>query len=186
MLHGVQTVRRLFWNYYGIAEDEQDKEFYTTLQSEVARKLRILLRSGEPLWVGREAQMIVGRYAIRARLTNIEPALATQVEPPTEFVVRYRERTRDEQQGISTFLAETLRYPHSKMGEAYDSLVGIDAIKQDMLNKLQLLLDPQRIERWLDNQPGISRTLAQLLSNRYPLIILEGEVGSGKTMLARV
>lgn len=182
------TARRLLWTYWGAAEETLDKDFYIALQGDVIAKLRDLLRGAdkERLVVGREIQFLVSRYSIRARLTNIDPPLATQLSPSTEFAARYHERAKDEQRDISTFLAETIRYPNSRLGEAFNSLVGIDSIKTGMLRELQFLLDPGRFERWMKHYyPAEPPLITQTLNSRYPLIVLEGEVGSGKTMLAR-
>lgn len=182
------TARRLLWTYWGVSEEALDKEFYIALQGDVIAKLRELLRGAdkERLMVGREVQFLVARYSIRARLTNIDPPLATLLSPSTDFAARYYERPKEEQQNISAFLAETIRYPNSRLGEAFDSLVGIDAIKAGMLRELQFLLDPGRFGRWMQQYyPTEPPLLMQTLNSRYPLLVLEGEVGGGKTMLAR-
>jgi hypothetical protein len=179
--------RHLLWTYWGLSEEAVDKEFYVTLQLIVADELRRNWRPNDRLWVGREMQLKVGRYPIRARLVNLDPPLATLLEGSTEIAVRYQPHLRGERQDISSFVAEIIRYPNSRLGETYESLVGIDEIKEDMLRKLRFLLNPQRIDRWFRSNYNaeLPRQLLQIVRDRYPLIILEGEVGAGKTALAR-
>ncbi|MGH2497937.1 MAG: ATP-binding protein [Ktedonobacteraceae bacterium] len=183
---GQQTVQQVQWMFWGASEEAIDRDFYVSLQGMVANYIKAGLRTGETVQVGREMHLQVGSYIIHTRLTNIAPPLATRIDPSTLFVARYREPSK-EGQDISTFISEVIRYPDDKYGAIYDSLVGIDRIKQDMERKLEFLLRPDAIEQWLLNTYGneVSPTLLQTLRDRYPLIILEGEVGSGKTALAR-
>ena len=183
---GQQTVQQVQWMFWGASEEAIDRDFYVSLQGMVANYIKAGLRTGENIQVGREMHLQIGSYTIHTRLTNIVPPLATRIDSSTLFVARYREPGK-EGQDISTFVSEVIRYPDDKYGAIYDSLVGIDDIKQDMERKLEFLLRPDAIEQWLLNTYGneVSPTLLQTLRDRYPLIILEGEVGSGKTALAR-
>src|SRR6266566_708209 len=181
------VARRLVWMYRGMSEEAIDKDFYMTLQGIIKERLRTSLRPGERIWVGREKHLQVGDYVIHARLTNIEPLLAATVDYNTVYEATYREHNKEEGQDVSNFIAEIIRYPQERLGEVYDSLVGIDYIKESMERKLGTLLRPRLVEDWLTKQYGekLSRPLLQTMRDQYPLVILEGEVGSGKTALAR-
>lgn len=186
-ISSAMTAQRVIWTYRGMSEESIDKEFYVNLKGVVAERLRASIQSGERIWVGREKVVRIGAYGIRARLTSIEPLLANSVDYSTIFEANYRERNKEEGQDVSNFIAEIIRYPNERLGATYDSLVGIDDIKGGMERKLRFLLKPHMVETWLKNQYGdnLSAPLLQNVRDRYPLVILEGEVGSGKTALAR-
>jgi SpoVK/Ycf46/Vps4 family AAA+-type ATPase len=133
-------------------------------------------------------QLQVGSYAIQAHLTHIEPVLATTADSTTRVRACYRVRAQDEGLSLSTFIAEVIRYPDKRFEAAYSTLVGLNAIKKDMQLKLSLILRPGYFEDWLASQyeeQASTVLLGQALRERYPLLLLEGEVGSGKTALAR-
>lgn len=177
----------VLWTYRATNEEETEKEFYIALEQPIIEEITWRFQKDEAIWVGRELNLRIGTYTIHARLTNVEPVLATRVNGNTRMLVRYQEQVKGKGQDVSTFLSEIIRYPNKPLGEMYEALVGIDAIKRDMFRKLTLLLFPDHLDHWMStmypqNPPLM---LEQALHSRYPLIILEGEVGSGKTALAR-
>jgi SpoVK/Ycf46/Vps4 family AAA+-type ATPase len=181
------TAREVLWTYRGVSEESSEKDFYAALEQAVAAEIAQRFSKGARIWVGREMRVQVGTYTMQARLTNVEPLLATVTDSTTEFLAQYRERTKEEGQDVSTFIAEVIRYPDEHMEIVFNSLVGLNAVKIDMARKLNLLLKPGYLEAWIentyaDNPPHL---LTQVLSDRYPLIIVTGEVGCGKTALAR-
>ena len=184
-----QVARQVVWKYWSLTEDALEKDFYVSLQSAVAGIIReqLAVSTTRRLWVGREMQLHVGQYKLRARLTALDPILANTCDGSTAFLAQYRERTKDERLDVSTFIAEVIRYPDEAFGRTYTSLVGLDHIKEEMEQKLKVLLNPSILDNWFQRyyakNPPLQ--LIQTLRDRYPLIILEGEVGSGKTMLAR-
>lgn len=182
-----EVARQALWSYAGVAAEQGDTDFYVALEPLVADELARRFRGADGLVVGREARLRVGEYTVHARLTNLEPLLATTTSSETQFIASYRGREKGQGQDLATFIAEVVRYPDERAQASYNALVGINAIKKDLVRKLYLLLQPGYLENWLrihysENQP---EQLAQLLRGRYPLLILEGEVGSGKTALAR-
>ncbi len=181
------AAREALWTYQGVSEEKDEKDFFIALEQPVAAEITRRLRGAERIWVGREMRLKVGAYTIHARLTNIEPILATAFTEATQVLARYRERASDESQDTSNFLAEIIRYPKESLGALFNSLVGLDAIKDDMFRKLALLINPAYLKAWLSANYATAspKTLVQALHDRYPLFILEGEVGSGKTALAR-
>lgn len=181
------VAREVLWTYTGISEESVEKEFYSALEEQVAAELARRIPASERIWVGREKRLPVGSYMVQARLINIEPQLANLVGTTTKFLARYRVRAKDEGQDVSTFLAEVIRYPNERMEAVFSSLVGLDAVKADMVRKLNLLLRPEYLAQWMDGMYGEQAPLAiaQVIRERYPLFILEGQVGSGKTALAR-
>ncbi|MGH2481736.1 MAG: AAA family ATPase, partial [Ktedonobacteraceae bacterium] len=181
------VARQALWTYRGIADERADKDFYMAMEAAVASELTRRFQNMAHIRVGREVRLQVGDYVVQARLTNLEPLLATTTGKETVFIAQYRGREKDEAQDVSNFIAEIIRYPDEHFLAAYNALVGISEIKTDLVRKLNLLLQPGYLDTWLAHHYGEQRpeALAQVLRDRYPLIILEGDVGSGKTALAR-
>ena len=76
-------------------------------------------------------------------------------------------------------------YPNETAKSLYESLIGLDEHKTRLLVELEMLLYPQRIEAWSrEHHQGHVLHLCKQLHNRTPLILLEGDVGTGKTVLA--
>src|ERR1700737_1162645 len=146
--------RETLWAYTGVSEENIEKDFFHALEERVALEIACRFPANECIWVGREIRLRVGSYVIQARLTNIEPLLANQVGTTTKFLARYRVRSKDEGQDVSNFLAEIIRYPNDRMEAVFNSLVGLDAVKIDMVRKLNLLLQPSYLTEWLDDKYG--------------------------------
>lgn len=75
-------------------------------------------------------------------------------------------------------------HPNKQAGKDFEDLFGIDLIKDELLRSLLLMLDSQRLDRWVEkHHPKTGDFLKDLIGNQK-LAILAGEVGCGKTMLA--
>ena len=75
-------------------------------------------------------------------------------------------------------------YPEPDAKERLASLVGLDDHKDRLFKILTLLVAPRALREWSDRfHNGASRLLDTILA-RPPLIILEGDVGCGKSALA--
>lgn len=93
-------------------------------------------------------------------------------------------QTRKAQGGAIQFFELEREYPDDEAREWYDRLVGLDEHKRRLLVELELLLYPERVEEWSrKHHKGVIR-LCGLLRQRMPLVLLEGDVGCGKTALA--
>jgi len=93
-------------------------------------------------------------------------------------------QTRKAQGGAIQFFELEREYPDDEAREWYDRLVGLDEHKRRLLVELELLLYPERVEEWSrKHHKGVIR-LCGLLRQRVPLVLLEGDVGCGKTALA--
>jgi ATPase family associated with various cellular activities (AAA) len=181
------VARETLWTYRGVDEEAGEKDFFMALDTMVAGEIARRSQAERHIWVGREMHLQIGSYTVQARLTNVEPLLATVVSETTHTIAQYRERAKDEGLDVSTFLAEIIRYPNQPLGAMFESLVGLDEIKEGLFRKLALLINPGYIETWIAGSYPVNppQMLMQVLRDRYPLIVLEGEVGSGKTALAR-
>src|SRR5258708_38602373 len=85
---------------------------------------------------------------------------------------------------IAFFEAERI-YPDVAAQRWYERLVGLDDHKARLLIELEMLLYPERLEQWSKRYHGgqVLR-ICELYGNRVPLILLEGDVGTGKTAFA--
>ena len=80
--------------------------------------------------------------------------------------------------------AQVLQFPDPDAQERFAALVGIDDVKARLIAEASLLIDPDAIERWSkQHHSGFPRG-AQEVARRTPLIVLAGDVGTGKTEVA--
>lgn len=92
--------------------------------------------------------------------------------------------TLDTQKILSFFEAERV-YPNEAARRWYERLIGLEDHKARLLIELEMLLYPEGLEEWSKrNHGGQVLRLCELYRNRVPLILFEGDVGTGKTALA--
>lgn len=86
---------------------------------------------------------------------------------------------------VSTDLfSEVLDFPDPDAQQRYTALVGVEEVKQRLVGEAMVLLDHQRVSAWSERHHGGAIRAARELASRPPLIILAGDVGTGKTELA--
>lgn len=79
---------------------------------------------------------------------------------------------------------QRLTYPDPEAQERCAQLVGLDDHKVRLSKILGLLVNPAGLEKWAqEHHPGVNRILTTVL-RRPPLVVLAGDVGSGKSELA--
>ena len=77
-----------------------------------------------------------------------------------------------------------LTYPDTDARRRFDELVGIDDAKSVMVKSICIFFTPARLKKWGERYPkGVPKLLDKVL-RRPPLLILSGDVGTGKTQLA--
>jgi AAA+ superfamily predicted ATPase len=86
--------------------------------------------------------------------------------------------------GDSELLDNVLQYPDSSARWRFDSLVGIDETKQRLVNEAIVLLDPDVLKKWGMKHHSSELAAVRAVEERTPLIVLAGDVGTGKTELA--
>src|SRR5262245_13163551 len=86
---------------------------------------------------------------------------------------------------LNTIQLHEARHPTTAFQAKYDRLVGIDAQKTALLNYLLRVFEPERLSTWLKLHHAKGLPLVERLRDRAPFVILGGEVGCGKTELAR-
>lgn len=86
---------------------------------------------------------------------------------------------------VSTDLfSEVLDFPDPDAQQRYAALVGVEEVKQRLVSEALMLLDHQLASTWSERHHGNAIRAVKELSARPPLIILAGDVGTGKTELA--
>jgi SpoVK/Ycf46/Vps4 family AAA+-type ATPase len=77
-----------------------------------------------------------------------------------------------------------VRHPNKDAQFKYDSLIAIDKQKDTLLNTLNLFFDTEHVSNWHKKHHQSSLVFYNNMLSGTPLIILEGDVGCGKTALA--
>ena len=86
---------------------------------------------------------------------------------------------------VSTDLfSEVLSFPDPDAQDRFEALVGVEEVKQRLVSEALMLLDHQLVSTWSERHHGGDIRAVKELSTRPPLIILAGDVGTGKTELA--
>lgn len=75
-------------------------------------------------------------------------------------------------------------YPDSEYMDRFNDLVGLDDFKARLSKILSLLINPQALEDWSKKYHPNAENVVNAVLKRPPLIVLEGDVGSGKSELA--
>ena len=86
--------------------------------------------------------------------------------------------------GELAHFASIRSYPDSTARQVYESLVGLDTHKTALLDELELILYPDRVLAWAKKHHSAGLQAVHTLSNRVPLVVFQGDVGTGKTALA--
>lgn len=74
--------------------------------------------------------------------------------------------------------------PNSDSKERLQKLVGMDDKINRLKNMISLLINPQGLQHWIGKHHPNSSNLIDTVLRRPPLVILAGDIGSGKTELA--
>lgn len=78
----------------------------------------------------------------------------------------------------------TIVYPDPDMQQRLGLLVGLDDTKERIKKILSLLINPNGVHEWVDTYHKGASQILNFVTRRPPLIILAGDVGSGKSELA--
>lgn len=80
--------------------------------------------------------------------------------------------------------ANTIDYPDPNAQQRLAGLVGLDDVRDRLVAEAALLIDPTAIEKWTAKHHELGLRAAAEVAGRTPLILLAGDVGTGKTELA--
>jgi AAA+ superfamily predicted ATPase len=75
-------------------------------------------------------------------------------------------------------------FPDLDARKRFTRLVGLDEAKSRLTKILAVLVNPDGPRRWVERHHRNAHTLLDYLERRPPLVILAGDVGTGKTELA--
>ena len=85
---------------------------------------------------------------------------------------------------LQELFEQAIEYPDPDLRDRFDSLVGLDDHKNRLTKVLSLLVRPEGIKAWAKKfHPKANKSLDAVL-RRPPLVVLAGDVGSGKSELA--
>jgi SpoVK/Ycf46/Vps4 family AAA+-type ATPase len=85
---------------------------------------------------------------------------------------------------IENLFEQAIIYPDVEIKKRLARLVGLDKEKDHLSKTLGLLVNPKGLEDWIEKYHPDSKNIIDIVLRRPPLIILAGDVGSGKTELA--
>lgn len=89
-----------------------------------------------------------------------------------------------EQVAVDELFERRQEYPRPDARRRYASLVGIDDAKAALVKILGVCIDRSGVTEWWSKQHGETGKLLGAVIDRPPLVILAGDVGTGKTALA--
>ncbi len=75
-------------------------------------------------------------------------------------------------------------FPDSDARRRFDALVGIDEIKDRVVAEAQVLIDPATLIEWSNKYHGRVLHAVESVGDRAPLLVLAGDIGTGKTELS--
>lgn len=77
-----------------------------------------------------------------------------------------------------------IKFPNPASQKMWEELVGLDAKKALLIDTLELLLEPSRLVEWRQRHHRGQLKLAAFLERTWPLVLLKGDVGCGKSAIA--
>lgn len=85
---------------------------------------------------------------------------------------------------LSELFEPIISYPDPDMRKRLGLLVGLDDTKESIKKILSLLVNPNGVKQWADIYHNGAAGVLNFVTRRPPLVILAGDVGSGKSELA--
>jgi AAA+ superfamily predicted ATPase len=85
---------------------------------------------------------------------------------------------------VNSLFENSRQFPDYEAQMRLDRLIGLDDYKIRLTKMLSVLIDPRSMEQWLNKFHGDHYEVLEPILSRPPLIVLAGDVGSGKTALA--
>jgi AAA+ superfamily predicted ATPase len=84
----------------------------------------------------------------------------------------------------SDLFGHVQEFPDPDSGARFDALIGLDHVKQRLVNEAAVLLDPGTLDAWAKAHHDGPIAAIRAVGERVPLIVLAGDVGTGKTEVA--
>jgi SpoVK/Ycf46/Vps4 family AAA+-type ATPase len=80
---------------------------------------------------------------------------------------------------------DVVHLPSARAQAEYDRLVGLDEYKERLVKETLLLVDPGQLREWNRKHHQGGLAAVDYFHSRPPLFVLAGDVGTGKTAMAR-
>ncbi len=84
----------------------------------------------------------------------------------------------------SELFGDVQEFPDPDSGDRFDALVGLDHVKARLVNEAAVLLKPEVLDAWAKEHHDGPIAAIRSVVDRVPLIVLTGDVGTGKTEIA--
>lgn len=114
-------------------------------------------------------------------------AMGESKEPLIVQIKKDEKKVRDTAMltdAASTSFEEIVTFPNKQYKERYERLVGLDALKKQVQKEAAILLAPEQLQKWSRQYHGTELSALRAFRDRYPFMIFEGDVGTGKTEFA--
>jgi AAA+ superfamily predicted ATPase len=86
---------------------------------------------------------------------------------------------------MSELFEDVLEFPDGAAARRYEALVGLDDVKVRIVKEAEMLLKPERLDKWSRTHHGGKVIEAvDRFKRRPPLLVFAGDVGTGKTTIA--
>lgn len=85
---------------------------------------------------------------------------------------------------MDAFFENIYELPNKHIQLRSKSLIGFNAKFEQIMNNLQLIMNPEGILKWGKKFHGVKLPVFDVIQDRHPLIIFTGDVGTGKTVTA--
>ena len=85
---------------------------------------------------------------------------------------------------VDDLFERRMRFPDAGAKERFDRLMGLDEHKDRLSKMLGILVNPENLLSWFHKHHPGSREIVKIVLSRPPLLVLAGDVGTGKTELA--
>lgn len=85
---------------------------------------------------------------------------------------------------FSELFEQTINFPDPDMQDRFNLLVGLDETKETLKKILGLLVNPEGVAKWANKYHPDANLVLNFVTRRPPLIVLAGDIGSGKSELA--
>ena len=80
---------------------------------------------------------------------------------------------------------EILEYPDPDALDEYHRLIGLDDLKARLTKEAMIMIDSGSLSKWSKNHHKKQLAITQYLERRPPLFLFAGDVGTGKTAIAK-
>ncbi|MCZ7538027.1 MAG: hypothetical protein M5T61_20270 [Acidimicrobiia bacterium] len=84
----------------------------------------------------------------------------------------------------SELFGHVQEFPDPDSGDRFNALVGLDHVKRRLVDEAAVLLDPRCLDTWAKTHHDGPIAAVRAVGERVPLIVLAGDVGTGKTEVA--